>query len=500
MSIDPGHVSSIIGYDIKVGDTPPGSFNLPQSIAILGEANTLNQTGLPTEKTDISSALIAAKIFGFGSPIHRIASILFPNSGLGIGSIPCSVYAQEEESGFVAKVMEITPTGTATKNGTHTLIIGGRRGIDGVFYNINILKNDTVALLTVKIKDAINAVAGSPVIATSTDTTVTLTTKWKGLTSQDLNVSIDTNNLDLGFTYAVSETTAGSGTPSIQAALDSFDNNWHTIVINSYGAIDDILDVIETFNGKPDINDPTGRYSSSIFKPGLYFTGSVLDDPSNLTVLRRNEVSICLAPAPLSTGFPMEAAANMAYLFAITAQKTPYLDVLNQNYPDMPTPNNIGTMASSTNRDLYVKKGCSTVLLVDGKYKVIDLVTTYRPEGELPPAYRYCRDLNIHFNIRFKYLLLERIYVISKTIVKDDDIVTVRGIIKPKIWKAQLSSLADDLVASAFIVDAKFMKDSIVVSVSSVNPNRINTVFSYKIPGIGRISSTIAFVRFHFGL
>ena len=50
--------------------------NLPQRIAILGEANTSNQTGLTIDPVEVTSANEAGEIFGFGSPIHRAISIL----------------------------------------------------------------------------------------------------------------------------------------------------------------------------------------------------------------------------------------------------------------------------------------------------------------------------------------------------------------------------------------------------------------------------------------
>jgi hypothetical protein len=94
----------------------------------------------------------------------------------------------------------------------------------------------------------------------------------------------------------------------------------------------------------------------------------------------------------------MEAAANDAVLFAVTAQNTPELDILNKFYSDMPTPTLIGSMADYNNRDLFVKKGCSTVDLVSGKYQVKDPVTTYHPDGEIPPQFRYRRDMMIDWN------------------------------------------------------------------------------------------------------
>ena len=218
-------VSTILGYQILKGNFNETSPNLPQSIAVLGEANNANQSGLETDGTQITSAQQAGTLYGFGSPLYHVARILFPVNGGGqIGGIPVKFYAQAAAGGAAAKIVEIAVTGTATGNTTHTVIIGGRTGLDGTRYDINIETGDTVAEISEKIEDAINNVLGSPVNSASTEYEATLTTKWKGLTANELTVSVETNGSAVGLTYAVSSVQSGSGTPSIAAALAQFGN------------------------------------------------------------------------------------------------------------------------------------------------------------------------------------------------------------------------------------------------------------------------------------
>lgn len=493
-------ISKVVGYKIKKGDFSESTPNLPQRIAILAEANEANQSALDLSPKEIKSSEQAAALYGYGSPIYNIMRILRPKYSDGIGGIPCIVYPQAKAASAAAKVLDITPVGTATGNGTHKIFIAGRDGIDGLFYDINIVTGDTAATISVKIQDAVNSVLGAPVIATSTSTKASLTAKWNGLTSNDLNASVDTQGNGLGITYTVTAPTAGSGTPSIQAALDLFGSNWNTIVINSYGTVSSVMAALEAFNGRPD-EVPTGRYTGVIMKPFIAITGSVADDPSAITDARLDEVTIAIAPAPLSKGLPMEAAANMAFLFARVSQDTPHLDVSGKSYPDMPIPANkiIGSMAVYNNRDSIVKKGCSTVDLVSEKYQVQDFVTTYHKLGELPPQFRYARNLMLDFNVRFGYYLLEQINVVDHAIASDYDVVSVQNVVKPKQWKQIVSQYGIDLVSRALIVDTNFMQNSITVEISTTNPDRLETFFRYKRSGVARISSTIAEVGFNFG-
>ena len=176
----------------------------------------------------------------------------------------------------------------------------------------------------------------------------------------------------------------------------------------------------------------------------------------------------------------MEAAANMAVIESRIAQDTPHLDPASRTYPDMPTPTNIGTMSDYINRDAYVKKGNSTVDLFNGKYRVQDFVTTYHPAGETPPQFRYVRNLFVDFNVRFGYFLLEQVNVLDHVIANDDDVVTVNNVVKPKQWVAILTTYAEDLVKRGLTVDAAFMKNSLDVDLSTVNPDRLETFFRSK--------------------
>jgi phage tail sheath gpL-like len=175
------------------------------------------------------------------------------------------------------------------------------------------------------------------------------------------------------------------------------------------------------------------------------------------------------------------------------------LDVAGQDYPDMPTPTAIGSMESYDNRDAFVKKGCSTVDLVAGKYKVQDFVTTYHPIGEIPPQFRYCRSLIQEYNVRYGYWLRELVNVVDHAIANDNDVVTASKVIKPKTWKQVLNSYADNLATRSLISDPDFMKASLVVNVSTTNPDRLETFFRYKRSSFVRIASTTAEAGFNFG-
>lgn len=498
-SVGQQNIAQIVGYTLQKGNFQTVTPNLPQRIAVFGEANDANQSALDLTPTQYNTAQQVGAAYGYGSPLYNMARILLPKQGGGVNGIPVIFYPQSQALSSTAKIYTITPVGIATASGTHYVKIGGRRNVDGQFYAVNIVLGDSISTINNKITDAVNNVLGCPATATDTLYVTTVTSKWSGKTANELDVTIDTNGNSLGITYTVTSTQTGVGTPDISTALNLFGNAWNTIVVSGYSTETSIMDALELFNGIPDPISPTGRYQGIIMKPFIALVGSTLDDPSSITDTRLANCTIAICPAPNSKGLSMEAAANMGVLFANTSQNTPNLDVSSNPYPDMPAPTTIGSMAVYANRDAFVKKGCSTVDLINNVYVVQDFVTTYHPVGETPPQFRYPRILMIDFNVRFGYYVLEQQNVIGHSIANDVDIVNAVNVIKPKAWKAVLIDYATQLVNRGLIVDATFTSGTIVVNISVSNPDRFETTFSYKRSGFVRIASTTATVGFNFG-
>ncbi len=263
-------ISRIVGYKLTKGDFSESSPNLPQRIAVLCEANHANQTSVTTPFR-AQSAQKVGQVCGYGSVAYLISRILFPVNGGGtIGGIPVWFYPQAEAGGAASQKKTITVSGTASAGGTHYVVIGGRYTLDGGSYAVNIANGDTATQIAVKIADVINNVLGCPVTASETSpvgAVVTTETKWKGLTANGTTISVDTGASDLGLTYTINTTQAGTGTPTVDAALGLFGNNWNTIVINSYGFEDTTIETLEAFNGIPNPVSPTGRYIGTEFKP-----------------------------------------------------------------------------------------------------------------------------------------------------------------------------------------------------------------------------------------
>ncbi len=500
-------ISRVVGYKLKAENFGTTSGNLPQRIGILGEANTANQTGLTTEPFEFSSAKQVGDKYGYGSPLYMMARILRPQSGNILGGVVTEIYPQIEAGGATASIFKlgVAIATSVTKNATHYLKVNGRDNIDGQKFAFNVAVGENVATVEASIVDCVSNVLGSPVSAVINATNVDFTAKWKGATGiLDVEVVV-ADGEDAGIVYSTVSNTDGTGAVDVATSLALFGSKWNTIVINPYGV--SAFSDLETFNGIPDPDVPTGRYGSTVFKPFVALAGSKLSTVAGLEAItdisaRKDQVTNAICPAPNSKAFDFEAAANMAVTYALLFSNSPHLGNGGRSYLDMPVPTDgdIGDFEDYNNRDSLAKKGCSTVNLTNGKYTVQDFETTYHPDGEIPAKFRKVRDLNLDWNIEFGWRIIMLRDVQDKAIVADDAVVRVNDIISPKQGKQLLFSYLSELQQMALIADLGFSEDSVLVEINATNPARLDFFFRYKRTSTSDIASTNAEFDFFYSV
>jgi phage tail sheath gpL-like len=501
-AIDATRVSRVVGYKLKKGNFTPVTPYLPQRIVVLGEANTANQVGLSTDPYEFITAKEVADQYGYGSPLHQVARILRPISGDPLGGIPTLVYPQVSDGGATAAVYQlgVTVATTVTANATHKLTINGRDSIDGVSYSFNVAVGDDAAAVRQSIIDAVSNVLSSPVTAAENVTNVDFTTKWTGETAT-LSIEVDVQGESAGIVYAEVGNTAGTGVVTIP--IDIFGEEWNTLVINPYG--ESQFATLEQINGVTGVDNPTGRYEATLWKPFVALYGDTESDKDNIVTVtnaaaRRDQMTNVLCPAPNSKATPWEAAANMCMTFAPTAQNAPHLDNSNKSYPDMPVPSNgdIGDFSDYNARDFMVKKGASTVNLVAGKYTVQDFITTYAPDGVAVPKFRFVRDLNVDWNYAFNWIIIMERDIQDKTIVTDDSPATVGDTISPAQANQLKRSHIVNMARLALIADVEFSFDSIQTGINESNPARLDIFNRYKRTSTAHNVSADAEVDFNY--
>ena len=378
------------------------------------------------------------------------------------------------------------------------LRINGETAIDGQIYSFTVLTGDTAGDVAQKIADACNRVVGCPLAGSISGSEAVLTAGWKGATGNEIIVEVDTNGDTAGLTFAIT-TTDGAGIGDTAPVLQKIGNVWTTAIVNGLNADSNTLDTLQEWVGN--IESKTGRYSPNVWKPAHVFTGTRAKLKADIDTIvngRGSEMAHVICPAPGSSALSCEIAADYAATYVPVAASTPQLDVKGARLTvSVPADSDIGDFADEEKRDLLVKIGCSTVELINGRYEILDLVTT-RNIPSLPQTsmdYRWVRDQTIRFNCKYLHKIFSDIYVDGKIIVSDSLDNPPANSISPKEWKSILAGkYAPFLINNGLLVSV----NEITAGIGTGNPNRFDDKFTVVLTGISRVRSTSITTKFNF--
>lgn len=488
MSIDATAVARATGVTTTYKNLRQGNvFRLPQRIAVIAQGATASTFSLT--KWASSSALEVAQRFGFGSPLHLIAMMLFPTNGDGVGTIPVTFYPMDDaESGVVAEGA-ITPSGTLTAARTYRVRIGGI--LSDAF---TLASGTNVATACDAIVAAINAKLEMPVVATDGTTSVELEAKWKGVTGNHITLEV-IGEVDAGMTFGTTAMASGATNPTVDAALAQIGDVWETLIINGLDMADTTaLGAYKTFGD--------GRWLPLVKKPLLVFTGSTIASRSSATSVTgartTDRVNVQLT-APGSKHLPCMVAARQLARIAVIANSNPPVGY-GGRVADGITPGTDAQQWNYTDRDTAVKAGSSTSTVKNGEVAIDDVVTMYAPVGDPLPAYRYVVDIvklmNVIFNIS---LVFESEEWADAPLIPDNQPTTNKAARKPRHAVAAARAMLDSLGLEAIISDPETAKAGTTAVIDSGNPKRLNVRIPAQVSGNTNIKDVELEWGFYFG-
>jgi len=487
-AVDASAVARVLGIKTVYKDLRGNSvLNLPQRIAVIGQGATASTYA--ADKVQVTSAAQVADLFGFGSPLHLAARQLFPTNGDGVGTIPVTIYPLVDDGAGVVSAGDITPSGTPTEAGAYTVFVNN---IASNTFVISV--GDVVADMTAAITAAINAVLEMPIIAVDGGTAVDFTSKWKGISANDIVVEV-AGPTDAGVSFAITQATGGLVNPDITDTLALIGDVWESLILNCLNISDTTtLGLYQTFGD--------GRYGALTRKPCVVFTGNTATTVTNAIVVsdaRKTDKINCQLVAPGSNDLPFVVAARQLARIAVVANNNPPVDYGSQDATGL-IPGDDGDQWNYVQRDQAVKAGSSTIQVKDGVINLSDTVTFYHPSGDPIPAYRYVCDIVKIQNILFN---LDLIFAVPEwdgaPLIPDNQPTFNRAAKKPKMAKAAIAALVDSLALNAIISDPDFTKASIQAEIDNQNPKRLNIVFTVKLSGNTNIISIDFEFGFYFG-
>jgi phage tail sheath gpL-like len=478
-------VARVVGIETVFKNLRAGAaVLLPQRVAVIAQGNSANSYA--TTKLRVFSRKEAGDTYGYGSPIERIVAELLPDNGDGVGSIPVTVYPLEDDAAGVVSTGSIDAAGvTQTVTGSYIILVNGIPTVS-VSIPATTTADDALGL----IKTAINAVLEMPIIAgVVAPGTLPVTSKWQGENANSILIEIE--GVSSGLTFSAVQPVNGANNPDVDDATALIGDVWETMIVSGFNYDDTAtLTKWETFG--------EGRWGALVKKPLTVITGTGEATLATLTAAtdarKAARVNI-IEPVPGSNSLPWSIAGRAASRAVSLANDNPPHDYAGQPLTGI----GVGTDEQQyiySQRDAAVKAGLSTTELVDNVAEMSDTVTTYHPDGEIPPAYRYLVDIVKLQNIIFNLSLIFAADDWKGAPLLSDDTPTVNPTAKkPKDAVSAVASLVDNLALNAIISDPVTAKQSIAAAINGANPKRLDVGFTVQLSG----NTNIISVDFNFG-
>jgi phage tail sheath gpL-like len=461
VALDPNAQAAGFGMSVNYEDRRgSASLYLPQQIAVIGQGNTA--VTYTTEPWRVTTLRECGSRYGLGSPIYLAVKMLMPPNGDGVGSIPVTVYPLQDHASGTTAAGTITLAGTATAATSLRFRIGG---ILTEAFTIPVgAVNATTA--TTAAKTAIESTLDVPVIPSGT-TSVTVTSRWEGLSADDIKIEVVAEALN-GVTVTIVQPTGGTNNPDVTVALNQIVDRWETMIVNCLNHGDTTaLAAINTWG--------EGRWVPQVMKPAIAFVGcTVASTTTAVTVsdARKTDRVNCQINNPGSPDLPCIVAARAVARIAYVANSNPPTGYTGQPLTQT-TPGAEASQWDFTLRDAVKKAGGSTVELVDGVARLSDVVTMYHPTGETPAAYAEVVTIvklqNAIYRYRLPFMALEWA---AAPLIPDGQVTRNPNARTPSAAKGEADAVTEALALDAIVSDPKTIKKGTTATITG--PNRID--------------------------
>lgn len=274
-------------------------------------------------------------------------------------------------SGTAASLAQTFLT-AATAAGTLSLYVCDR------LVQVAIAAGDTVSGIAIKVAAAVNADPTLPVSVPATPTTglVTYVAKTAGLLDFDVRYNVQGvlggEAFPAGVTVGSVTTTAGTGTPSLAAALSSVGDTKYDLIACAW-ADTTSLDALKTW-----LSDATGRWAPTrkLFGHALVAVRATLGQATTL-LTARNDQHVSILPVSNSPSPAWRIAADTLGSIANPIRNDPSLPVQKIAVGWRAPP--IADRFAFSERDVLLHEGGSTFEVDrDNTVRVSRLVTTYQ--------------------------------------------------------------------------------------------------------------------------
>ncbi len=426
----------------------------------------------------VTTADEVAALAGYGSMAHLMAIKLFA----AMGNVPALVDWIPIADGTTAKEYTVTFASNAGSSGVWRIYVSGKR------YEISVASGDTPTTSAAALAALITADLSCPFSATANVGVVTFVAKWKGLSSNSLDirknyVASDVNVIPTTQTMVIASSVSGAGDPSIATALAGFGTTFYTWVLT--GLNDSVAAGLLHTAGEL-------RWDPVTKKPWLGVMGYI-DTRANYVsaVGALNSKDVVYFPVEGSPNHPGEIAAAVVGVCAVSANTNParpFGGIGGLTVPGiLPGSSAPWTWAQENAAELA---GGSVSKVVGGAVVIGDLLTTYKTNSAaaVDESFRYAVTVT---NIQAKFYTIDAMLAsdpfVRAIIIDDDSPFSGEYGLSPKKAKVEFMNLVDQWAESGWTKNQETVKAGIVVEINGTNAGRLDVLVPDVITAGGRI-------------
>ncbi len=438
---------------------------MPYKGMLIGQKTTAGTVAALTPKR-VTSAAQAAKYFGAGSSLHRMALAWFANNTFS----ELWAVAFDDPGAGAAAVGSVTFGGTITESGTLALYLGGARVQVGITAGMSAASVATAAVA------AINADTSLPVTAAVdgvTTSKINITHKHKGSFGNDFDIRtnyFDTSEaLPAGMTTTIVQLVGGTGAPVFSTLWpvlgDSHFNIW-AMPYNDTASLSDLKVELVSRSG------PLRQIDAVAFiaKPGSFSTVTTFGEGQNAQFVSCEGTQQSPTPA-------MEVAAENAAIVASYGQRDPARPFQTLVKAWMKSPK-LTDRFSQAERNLCLYSGISmSRVTADGSMAIDRVITMYQTNsfGADDTAY-----LDVNTILTLSYLRYDfRNYILRKyprhKLANDGTRFGAgQAVVTPKIIKAECLVKFREWELIGLVENIDQFKRDLMVFRNVQDPNRID--------------------------
>lgn len=436
---------------------------------LIGHANT--DAVIPANTLVLMpSADYARQQCGAGSQLARMVSAYRatdPFGELWVIAVP--------ESAGAAATKTLTVTGDVQESGTINVYVGRTR------VQAPVVSGDDDEAVATSIKNAITADATLPFTAASVAGVVTLTARHKGLTGNEIPVSINYYGtaggevLPAGVQIAIAAGVAGTGAPVLGGAVAAMGDEAFDYIGHPFNDIASINTL------SAEMNDTSGRWSYARQLYGHLYTAKIGSLSDLVTVGDQlNLQHITLAGYEAKTQTPADELA---------ASRTARAAVFIRNDPARPTqtgelvgmlPAQKGFRFTMTEQQSLLTHGIATSYVESGTLRIQRDVTTYKKNawGVADNSYRDSETLHTSaYVLRRLRTVITSKYGRHKLANDGTRFGPGQAIVTPAVIKGELLATYRQMERAGIVENYELFKQYLIVERDASDPNRLNVLY-----------------------